>query len=298
MQKTRPGTKSVFGNYDICYFGYDKMSAGKNMAVDEVLKERADKEEKFFLRFYDVERPSVILSRHDHHSVIKEGAGDFDFCRRISGGGPIYLDNNTFQYSFTGPLRDGDPVSQDPYALQYIHKGLGSILADVINGVFGEKQDIILGRSSSVRIWNRPIAAHGQSIKPRHSFLYHGVIVVYPWDMEKLGRLLNMTVEDHKEISTLPNIKDIADDGKGRRFYKDELCRSFLKKLPKERLGAISQAEKNIVLNDSELLYEAYYANEEYIYDDNPALSRNSRFCILYNDEPRTEKAEERSATN
>jgi|GEM_PF-492141 hypothetical protein len=295
MLKTRPETKSVFGNRDICYFGYDKLSAGRNMAIDEVLLGRADTEEKFFLRFYDVERPSVILSRNDHYSVIKEEAEDFDVCRRISGGGPIYLDGNTFQYSITGPLRAGNPLNKNRlWPAEEIHRNLGPMLADAINDIVGGTQEMVLGRTSSVRVWNRPVAAHGHSVRPNHSFLYHGVIVVYPWDVKRIGRLLNMTDADYHEISTLPNIKELAVDGSGQVPYKDLLRSGLLGKFPKEKLCNISQVERDTILNDSELLYQDYCRNKEWIYNEDGKLIRNSRFCILFNDQPRTERPETR----
>lgn len=276
-------SKNIFGNRDIVYFGYDTLDIRRNMAIDEVLKKHADTENRFFVRFYDVSRPSVVLSTFDRSDTIKQIPENFDVCRRITGGRPIYIDKNTFQYSITGPLKAGDPLSDLP--VTSIHKNLGVFLAGAIEDAAGRKLDLTLGNTSSIRIGDKPVAAHGHGTSPNHSFLYHGLIVLLPWDLDTIEKVLNITPEDSKKIAGLPSMSQIMGDGNPVSFYRDRIMTGFVSKLPKGNVTPIQTSQRLKVLDEAEALYQSKYSNDGWIYNGSGnLLRRDVKFCILFED--------------
>jgi lipoate-protein ligase A len=280
MQKTmNAGAGTIFGRRRISLFGYDKLSAGRNMAVDEGLMRLAGKENRFFVRFYDFERPAVILAAYDHPDLVKNGGGNgFDVCRRMTGGRPICMNGNTLGYSITGPAREAD------VAPQFIHKNLGGLLADTIESMIEPGHEVNLGKTSSVRIDGKPIAGHGQFIDAGRSFLYHGLVVAAPWDAELIGDLIEITPEDRESIGLLPNISDLSAKRMDVEACKRGIIEGLSARLPKANLDEISAAEKSEAFENAERLCAEKYANSEWTYRRDVLLRRDVRFCILYED--------------
>lgn len=274
------GSKSVFGNKEIVYFGYSRdLSGAMNMALDESLLRRADLEDRFFLRFYEVGKPTVILSNSDNYdSAVKSSGLDVEVCRRMTGGRPIYLDSNTLEYSICGPLRKEDSLESAFGTPVKIHKSLGPILADAISEMIGDGNRISFGNTSSIRIANKPIAGHAQMIAPSHSFLYHGVIVIYPWNLKVIDSVLNLPRDDIKEISTLPCIHSLARKEVNTQ-YKEGLVQNMLGRMAEENLSYASDAEKAAILKDAQELFAAKYGTREWTLKDVP--KHGVRFCLL-----------------
>ncbi len=282
MLKTlnRKESGPVFGTRDVVFFGYTTAFNGAmNMAIDEVLLRRSDSENRFFVRFYDVSKPTVILSNSDDYkSVIKNDDG-IEICRRMTGGRPIYLDKNTIEYSITGPLRKGEALDGVFNLNTKIHKNLGPILADAIRQMIGNGHEISFGNTSSIRIDNKPIAGHAQRISYNKSFLYHGVVVIYPWNLQMIDKVLNIPEDDRKQISTLPNIHDLTKNGGTPRQYKDELMQNLLSILPKENTKEASEKLRSEVLKEAEELYRTKYGTRDWTFKE--VGKSVARFCLL-----------------
>lgn len=280
MQALQKRKDNPFGNSKVVFFGYDTFDAAKNMAVDELLKEKADKENRFFVRFYNVSRPSIILGSEDHYDLVKSAnLNGCDMSRRITGGRPIYLDENTLQYSIAGPLRGG--LNGFP---REIHKRFGLILAESIEEAIGDGHEISLPRSSSIRIDGKPIAGHGQSISQGHSFLYHGVVVVYPWNLTMINALLHVDSKDFEELRSLPNLKDLGGDGTPEE-QKEELVGRMMAKLPPGQLVSVGADEREAIISKAASLSASKYSNPKWVFRDDIKLRRDAKFCILYEGE-------------
>jgi lipoate-protein ligase A len=276
--------ESVFKNREIVLFGYDVMNIGRSLAVDEALLRLADKEERFFLRFYDVPKPSAVLAINSHPDIVKNVAnGDFDVARRISGGLPIYLNHNTLQYTIAGPLREGDALNTN--SVTSIHKSMGGLLTETINDMIGSRCSVWIGDTSSIRANGYQIAGHAQHPALNHSFLYQGVIVIGPWDVNEIKKALNITEEDSKKIANLPSIKGISANGDSAGFYKEMLRETFLTKLPVSNCKDISAEKKEEILEVANRIYDKTYGKDDWIYKgDGRELVRDSKFCILFED--------------
>lgn len=268
--------QTVFGGKEIVYFGYDRFSAAKNMAIDEALLGLSDQRNRFYIRFYDVDRPAVILSKFDHPSVIKSREG-IDVSRRTTGGRPIFIDKNTLQYSITGPLRTEDAFN--PLDTVNMHRCLSVMLIDTINSMIGSEAAKI-GRTSSIRIEGKPMAGHAQDIRPNHSFLYHGVIVVDQWDCQSIKAVLNLDALQLEEIGRLPNLSDLLGGPNGKP-NKQRLIEGILSRLPKGNTSQIGEEERASVLEAAYRFYQQRYANDSWVYDSKGAI-RDVKFCILF----------------
>jgi lipoate-protein ligase A len=273
-------TGTAFGNKEIVFFGYDTAFNGAmNMAIDEVLLKRSDTEDRFFVRFYDVGKPTVILSSSDNYkSVIKTADDGIDVCRRITGGRPIYLDQNTIEYSIAGPLRKDGELNGIFDLHTKIHRSFGPMLAATINDMIGNNQEISFGNTSSIRINNKPIAGHAHMTRPNRSFLYHGVVVIRRWDLKMIDKILRLPDEDLKQIPALPNIHDLAKSGNGRQ-YKDELIRKFSDSLPRENVKLATGDLRLEILRDADDLYKVKYSADWWTFKDVKASV--ARFCLL-----------------
>ena len=306
MIKMNTIPKSVFGDKKVVMFGWDKFSAGMNMAVDEILMRHAYQEKKFFVRFYDFVKPSVILGMYDDPNVIKSrNAEEFDFSRRITGGKPIFMDGNTIGYSITGPLpMNGvaeNPLLNPVYPNKIIHNKLAPFLAKAIAQMIEPGCEIRLGNTGSIKVNGRQIASHAQFNKRSHSFIYHGAVVMAAWKLELIGTVLQVREEDKRSIIELPNISSLSiDKNNSVLSYKGRLVDRFISALPKANLDYMLDSDKIAVLEEAGDLYDKKYSQSGWIFKSGSNLGRGVSFCILYEDtmqipEPELEEEKARS---
>lgn len=274
--------KNIFKDMQIVNFGWDKLDSAKNMAVDEVLLERAGKEGRFFIRFYDFQKPAVVLAANNPADLIKNRNDGFEITRRKSGGWPIYVDKNALSYSITGPLKTG----HDAPIGTVLHKSLGMLLADTIKEMIGEGHEVTLGDMSGIRVDGTPIAGHSHDLRLNHSFLYHGVIVIDKWDCEAIEKALFLREQDVKSIKELPNMSKLIRNRKDRWEIKVDLIDGIISRLPKENLTGISDEQKMQILKEAQVLADSQYKREDWIYKENVKMLRDdeTRFCIIHVD--------------
>src|SRR3989338_4241094 len=164
------------------YFGYDKFDAFMNMAIDDTIRNLSEKTQQSFVRFYDFERPSLILAYVEHPSDVIAGHADgYDITRRLSNGSVILCDERTLAYSIVAP--------RNRYDLTTMHETFGARIGRSIKELI-RQDEVAIGEHFSVRVNNRTIAGHGQRAGP--SVLYHGVLAVRPWDMKKIAASIRL----------------------------------------------------------------------------------------------------------
>jgi lipoate-protein ligase A len=253
-----------------------------NMAIDEALFNLAAKEKKFFIRFYDFERSAVVLASSDSAaSFIGERNNGMDFTRRISGGKPIYIDNGVFSYCITGPSET--TYKQTLNAVE-IHKYFGAIIIKAIKGMSNNEINIELGKAYSIRVNGEPIAGHGQHIRNNHSFLYHGILAIGPWDVEGIQKSLRLIREDSDKLSHMPSMSSLPGRHNDISTCKKLLMEGILHRMNQsfEKSCEISQKDKELVLRQAETLSKEVYENDSWIYRKDVQLKEGSRFCLLY----------------
>ncbi len=264
-------------------FGYGRYDAYMNMAIDEVLLDLADRTGRFFFRTYDFVKSSVILANSDSPLNLKELDESVNVTRRISGGKPIYVDDNTLSYSITGPMHGDCSAFKNSTD---IHNAFGprvmSAIADIANG----SDRLSMGKVYSIEFDGKPIVGNGQHLNASHSFLYHGVVAVGPWDTKSIDRRLWLRREDYDALCKLPNLRDIAGDGYTVQEYKSMLSgglRNAIRKAFSSK-SEISEAEKNEVLRSAAAKAASIYANRSWVYRNDPGMKHDSRFCLLWPD--------------
>ncbi len=279
-------------NLDYIYFGYDRFSAAKNMAIDEILKNKCEKDNKIYIRFYDFEKPCVILSYSDSKECLRKDAyenKEIEISRRQSGGKPIYIDSNILAYSIIGSLNKD---TTEFASTTSVHNYFGAFIADAINKTVKiDRQRITLGNVYSIKIDGKPVAGHAQFPTLSHSFFYHGVLAVGKWDALKINTLLNLSEADFDALKASPCItdllktdKDINGDISTIEKIKQNLAKTILELISDNKYQEINSKEKSIIVSNAENLAYSKYFTKEWIEKSSKGikLKKDSRFCLLY----------------
>ncbi len=255
-------------------FGYSRNSAAKNMALDEALKELSEKTGRTYIRFYDFERDSVILSTSDDPSSIRDRS-KVEVTRRETGGKTIYVGENTLAYSVSGPLR-GDSKVSGPEAL---HRKYSSVALSGISEIIGNSAKVSLGGVYAINVDGMPIAGHAQSIGLGHSFLYHGVVAVSRWNSKRIRDVMDFPESDYEKIGMLPALSDFTKErgDTGKRRLMENMLRRVDAKSP-------SDEEKREAEELASRFCSEKYMDEEWIEGRGRKLKTGARFCLLYPD--------------
>ena len=264
-------------------FGHGRHNAYINMAIDEVLLGLADRTGRFFFRTYDFTKSSVILANSDSPLNLKELDENVDVTRRISGGKPIYVDDNVLSYSITGPMHGAASAFKNSTA---INNMFGPLIMHAVAGIANNSDKLSMGKVYSIEFDGKPIVGNGQHLNASHSFLYHGVAAVGPWDARSIDRRLWLRREDYDALYTLPNLHDIAGDGYTIQEYKSMLSKDLRNVIGKafSSKSEISEAEKDEVLKSAAGKVASIYASKSWVYRNDPGMKRDSRFCLLWPD--------------
>jgi len=281
---------SLLGSNKVIFFGYGRHDAARNMAIDDALFLNSIETGQFFLRFYDFDRPSIILARFDHpDSINRENLSDVGVSRRKSGGDPIYLDDiSTFSYSISGRFSSSDSFGFDFKG--FVHNNLGPIVADAIKGIVMNDNIVELGKHNSIRLNDGPVAAHAQNThgwdiekdEKHYAFLYQGVVAIGKWDPDKIRSVLRICDEDYEALGHLPNISQVAKAKKvDLNEYKIEFMNAMLNRiLNTNEILNMSDRQHDEIAQVSDHLFDSEYSNPGWVFDNNPNLKIRSKFCL------------------
>ena len=280
-------------------FGYDKLHAYYNMAIDEWLFNYIIEKNitnKLFVRTYDFLRSAVILGRNDDISNIKRSDNyekNYDLTRRETGGMPIYVGDETFSYSIIGNLS----FLKNNIITVEIHKLLGPVIVNALEELIPqnkEKGNFEVGNKYSVKFKNKPIAGNSSNISNK-TFLYHGVITVSKLDADKISTLINLNKEDYESIKQLPYLSEedlaapldaIAIKEKLKKSIPSNICnlqKSSNNTEGKEvQLHEIDNNFKNLILKNANVIADNKYNNKEWINKDKENLKSGRGYCLLY----------------
>ncbi|MEM0149979.1 MAG: hypothetical protein QXW10_03730, partial [Candidatus Micrarchaeaceae archaeon] len=205
-----------------------------------------------------------------------------EVTRRISGGKPIYIDKNVLSYSITGPL-NGSSVLHGSTSINNV---FGPLIMKAIADTVKSAERLSLGKVYSIEYDGKPIVGNAQHVNASHSFLYHGIAAVGPWDAERINKYLRLRDEDYIALSGLPNIHDIAGDGYTIQEYKNILVKRLHSVLGTafSSRSDISQTEKEEILKSAALKAKGTYSDKRWILREDINLKEDSRFCLLWPD--------------
>ncbi|MFB6216700.1 MAG: biotin/lipoate A/B protein ligase family protein [Candidatus Aenigmatarchaeota archaeon] len=201
-------------------------TAAENLGIDDFLIEKTAETGQKYLRLYDFENPAVILARNEHTSDLESLKENHDYTRRDTGGSVIYCGENGLFYSIVMPAEEND------YPENLHQDYFGPKIAEALNRLGVEEERLGVGEHFSVRINGYTIAGHAQR-KKNGAILYHGVLAVEPWDVEKLDELINLRERDGQKekhfIESLPALREYVNysGDEIREATKEQIIESF-----------------------------------------------------------------------
>jgi len=300
-------------SYKLYNFGYHKLDAGLNLAIDEALFLNL-KNNEIIVRTYDFASEAVILGRNDSISNIlnfEENKKKITITRRESGGMPIFVGNETFSFSIIGRTtifnnKDvGFAIEQNKFFDQHephqflkpveLHKLLGPAIANSINNILKNQIQVEVGDKYSIKLNGAPISGQSSKIE-KGKFLYHGVITIKPLDANKINSLIKLRDGDYEELQSLPalvnliredDIEEIEEIKK--KLTKEEFIKEQLKyEIPTEisnilKIKSIDYEEDKIkeIMKAANNIKKEKYQDLEWIKNKDEGLD-NRGYCLLY----------------
>jgi lipoate-protein ligase A len=215
--------------FDYEYWGYDTLPIKRNMSMEDFLLAHSELRKKATIRFWNVERDSVVLGYAEDTSAIISRDGSFDVARRITGGSHVQFDENCLAYSFTIP-RDAKFLHFDEMR-NYFAKCIEESLVEL--GIETVKTD---SAASTVNVDGKVVASHAifWGVK---SALMHGLIVVDPYNVDKIASrvMLKSRVigkKTYTEYDALKNIPALSTITKFSDVYLNKrMRREYIKKV-------------------------------------------------------------------
>lgn len=192
------------------YWGNETFAGKINMALEEYMLWRASQTKKATVRFYSFPEDTVVLGYAQATDALK--STDVAVVRRATGGSHVQTGKNIIAYSFAVP-RDGS-FSNFEDMRKYYAEHVANAFASI--GIENAEADNV---ASSVNVNGKVVAAHA-IIWGVNSALLHGLIVIDPYDMEKLAQRIHLgtrviggkVYSDYDAIKSIPAISKILPD--------------------------------------------------------------------------------------
>lgn len=250
--------------------------AATNLAIDDLMLEKAANTEEAYLRVYDFEDPAVILARNEHVEDINEFRETHDYTRRDTGGSVIYCDENAIFYSITIPAGNND------YPENLHREYFGPRIADALSDLGVNDSKLGVGEHFSVRINEGTVSGNSQR-KKKGAVLYHGVLALEPWDVNELDQIIELREKESETerdfIDSLPGVFEHTDYSgqEGKELAKQLLIENFTGQ-DYHDYSLTDQDWKKIVNRA-----ENRYLDEEWLQNahGNQSLDRDQGFCFV-----------------
>ncbi len=251
-----------------------KHGAPKNLAIDEYLMEKVSEEDKKIMRVYDFEKPSVILARNESFEDLKELNDDVEYTRRHTGGSVIYCDNNAVFYSIIMPSNTNEFPER-------LHRDFfGPKIAETLNKIGVKDEKLGVGEHFSVRIEGKTVSGNSQR-KKKDAVLYHGVLAIEKWDVDRLNELIRLReIEEKSEydfIKSLPGINEYTEEDVSKDELEEALIDNFTGKNYKRK--ELTDKDLSVIEN----LVENKYGDEGWLKTggNREILKKNQGFCFV-----------------
>jgi len=194
--------------FDYTYWGFDSFPSNINMALEEHFVKLAASEKIPSIRFFTFDKDSIVLSYGQATDVLKKIDSGAEVTRRLTGGSHVQQGRNALSYMFAVP-HDGsfkDLVDMRAYYAEIVANAFRNL------GIENVEED---NRACGIKIDGRIAAAHA-IFWGVESALLHGIIIVRPYDVEKIAqRVWLKSRKIHGKIYTekdaLRNIPAVAD---------------------------------------------------------------------------------------
>lgn len=250
--------------------------AATNLAIDDLMLEKAAETGEAYLRIYDFDDPAVILARNEHVDDIKEFRETHDYTRRDTGGSVIYCNENAIFYSVTIPAGTND------YPENLHREYFGPRIAEALSDLGVDDSKLGVGEHFSVRINNGTVSGNSQR-KKKDAVMYHGVLAIEPWDTDELDDLIRLrekeTQTEKEFIDSLPGVVNHVD-------HSAEQAKKAAKRLLIDKFTEEDYVEKSLDSEEWQRIRnraESRYMDEDWIQtaNGNNSLDRDQGFCFV-----------------
>ena len=261
--------------FDYEHWGNTTFNGKINMALEEYMLWRAAETKKAMIRFYSFSNDTVVLGYAQATDALK--SNDVDVVRRATGGSHVQTGKNIIAYSFAVP-RDGSFTHFEDmrkYYAEHVANAFSSL------GIDNAEPD---NEASSVNINGKVVAAHAV-IWGVNSALLHGLIVIDPYDMERLAQRIYLGTrviggKVYSDYDAIRNIPTIAKILPGLAKNSNERTEAIKKILSNVILREVTKGEhENKVIDDKIInaswpLMERRYGKQLWTNTHNPVFTK------------------------
>ncbi len=252
------------------YLGDNQFGPNLNLAMDEVLLQRAS-QDTVHIRFYAFSTPTIVLAyRQSTDDIKQEGVSNrkITVARRLSAGGAMYCDQNSLCYSIIGT--GAKPQEEH-----------GNKIAKVLSREL--KTDIHIGKEFSLRTGAGVISGNGTRLR-KGAYLYHGLIATRPWYLDILNEAIQLSEE---EISIIPTLPYISID-------REQITQKLLYEFTRGQYEKITATDYESILEGAVRLVSQKYATNDWLNlakeYNNPAYPKMKTgggfcFCVTWGEE-------------
>ncbi len=227
-------------NYE--YWGATTLPISSQMALEEYLLERSEKQKVATVRFWDVTKDAVVIGYGESDSVLKRRDGTFDLARRITGGSHVQFDQNCFAYSFTVP-RDGSFRHYEDMRKYYAEK-----VAEALREL-GIEISSVDNRASTINVDGKVVASHAVFWGVK-SGLLHGLMSITNYDVDRIfermllkeRRIGSHVYSEYSALRNMPALAGLLEDSmhgidpqRRRDYAKRMIAEGVLKQVTRGR---------------------------------------------------------------
>ena len=259
------------------YWKNDLYTANVNMALEEFFLKHSAETKAATLRLWSVPKDAGVLGYSQDTDVIKKIDTDFNIVRRASGGSHIQIGPNILSYTMTVP-RDGSFKNYEDMRAYYAEK-IANSLSNL--GIEGLSVD---NKASTVNVEGRVVASHA-IIWGVQSALLHGLIIIDPYDVDKISSRLvlgsrkigNNTYTEYSALKNIPTVSKLLDKVAKNANDRTEALKEIL---TKEILSEVSRGKHTNHLVDNKVLTKSYeliqqkYGQDEWTNLKKPAFTK------------------------
>ena len=261
--------------FDYEYWDNTTFNGKVNMALEEYMLRRAAETKKAMVRFYSFTNDTVVLGYAQATDALK--SNEVDVVRRATGGSHVQTGKNIIAYSFAVP-RDGSFNNFEDmrrYYAEHVANAFSSL------GIDNVEPD---NKASSVNVDGKVAAAHA-IIWGVNSALIHGLIVINPYDMEKLAQRIYLgtrviggkVYSDYDAIRNIPAIEEILPELAKNSSERTEAIKKILAEVILREVTKGKHENKAIddkIINASWPLLERRYGKQLWTSTHNPVFTK------------------------
>ena len=250
-----------------------------NMALEEYFLNYSAKTKKATLRLWSVPNDAAVLGYSQATDVLKNPEHGFNVVRRASGGSHIQIGSNILAYTVTIP-RDGTFKYYEDMRAYYAGKIASAFESLGITGI------AVDNKASTINVGEKVIASHA-IVWGVNSALLHGLIVIDPYNVDKLSNRLTLSSRKigsnvYTEYSALKNIPAVSKllDSFGENLDKNQRTEALKNMLGKEIAKTVAGNDfqkkgiDNKILAQADSLIQKKYGQERWTSLKKPAFTK------------------------